>query len=248
MTAIIAGRLNKANFIAVDAMVQLSLEVSSYKECRLQDKISDLDQSEQYLVLAGEQLIGDGANLLNYWSQIKKIKYDLFDDEQFKNVLELALRYRNYHVDIHSHPIIEQDMSDVYVVGRNRLKHYEVKFQNSRFEVLSVRDLPENFIEINYKGNIIQVAPPKDETDIQKFCIDKLNEEHNRRKTTGYLIGQNPLRYDFEDRFSVAILPTDLSQPITRNYPFDFPTDVFLGDTPDWDYVTDVNFRFLPKP
>ena len=246
MTAIIVGRLPKANFIVADSMVQLDLKVKSHKECRVQDKITDIELSEQFLVLVGEQLVADGANILHYWSTIRKIKYDLFQTATFEIVLEFALRYRRYHIDVAKSPIINQPQTDVYVASRHGIKYYGVEFKNAKYIVNQEQDIPENYIIINYKGNLKRIPTPTSDIDILGFSKEQLENEHQYRKLQGFKKGEFPLGYDFDNRFSSAIIPTDSALPIQREYPFTFPTDIFLAYRPCWDYVTAPNFRYSP--
>lgn len=182
MTAIIVGRLPKANFIVVDAMVQLDLKVKSHKERRVQDKITDIEISEQFLVLAGEQIIADGATMLHNWSTIKNLKCDLFNKNAFDIVLEFALRYRRYYADILNFPIIEQPRTDVYVASRKGIKYYGVEFKDDRYIVNQEEELPENNIIINYKGNLKRIYNPTSDVEIFEFSKQELEKEHEYKK------------------------------------------------------------------
>lgn len=246
MTAIIVGRLPKANFIVADSMVQLDLKVNSHKECRVQDKITDIELSDQFLVLVGEQLVADGANMLHNWSTIKNIKYDLFQTSSFEIVLEFALRYRKYHVDIAKSPIIKQPQTDVYIASRQGIKYYGVEFKDEKYVINQEQEIPENYIIINYKGNLKRIPTPISEINIFEFSKQELEKEHEYRKFQGFKKGELPLGYDFDNRFSAAIIPNDSELPIQREYPYNYPTDIFLSWGPNWDYVTDPNFRYLP--
>jgi hypothetical protein len=77
MTAIAIGRTLDSSFIVVDAMIQPQLRVTSYKDCKLKDKITNFNLSEQFLVLSGEELISYGSIFLSSWCEQQKIKIDL---------------------------------------------------------------------------------------------------------------------------------------------------------------------------
>jgi hypothetical protein len=246
MTAIIVGRLPKANFIVVDSMVQMSLKVSGYKKCRLQDKISDLELSQQYLVLAGEEIIANSATYLNEWSKINGIKFDLFNATVFENVIEIATRLRQVHLKL-SHKVFDQK-SDVYIASREGIKYYQVEYMAPIYTILKERLLSEGEVLINYKGTILSLSQPHSDVDIVQYGIGELLKEHNYRKAQGYTIGKKPLGYDFENRFSSVVVPIDVAGSISRTYPWHEFTDMFLNTLINWDYVTSKAFKFTPKP
>jgi hypothetical protein len=246
MTAIIAGRLPKANFLIADAIVQPHLDVKSYKECKLVDKITSMELTEQFLVLVGEGIIAQAADLLSNWSSTQKIKYDLFKKRSFENIMHLASRFRLVH-EAFGHQIIAQDKTDVYIAGRNEIKHYEVQFKDPSYIITNENYLKEGEVLMSYKGNLSLLAPPADCQDIRQYGITELEKEHARRKTLNSLI-QKPLSYDFQGRFSSTILPVDYSFPVERQYPFEEITEVFLSFLPDWDLITNPSFKFVLNP
>ncbi|HCW06681.1 MAG TPA: hypothetical protein DGG95_04865, partial [Cytophagales bacterium] len=101
----------------------------------------------------------------------------------------------------------------------------------------------DNQIIIDYKGNIKSLPLPSENIDPIDFGIAELEKEHEFRKTHGYLSGKNPLRYDFNKRYSAVAISGEL---IKKRYPFNELTELFLNYGPDWDYVKRPDFTFSP--
>lgn len=242
MTAIAIGKTKTGTFGVIDAMVQKQLTIKSFKDCRLQDKITELESSNQFMLLCGEEIIAMGASFIESWCRMNKLKLDLFKEVNFKSLLISCDRYRQYCIDVQSEKLIPQESNSVYILDNKNIRRYTVKHNDKKYFIVSTYDFKEGEKVIDYKGNISNIQ--FDEEEVIKSAILKIEEEHNYRKKEGYKEHKTPLKYDFEGRFSAVLFENDGLKE--RLYPYRAMTEQYLSWGNDWDYIESKKFKFSP--
>jgi hypothetical protein len=243
MTAIALGKTINGTFGVIDAMVQVDTNIRNYRDCRLQDKITAIESSNQFLLLCGEEIIANGALFIESWSTMKKVKLDLFKEDNFKKLLISCDRYRQYSIDVQKQQLISQDATHVYIIDKINIREYTVKHDGKFYFIEKTYDFKDCEQILNYKGNIskIQVDPK----DVVSSAILKIGNEHENRKRTGITTGKKPLQYEFMGRFSAVFFEN--AELTERKYPFNELTDQFLSYGNDWDYIESDNFKYSPE-
>lgn len=243
MTAIAIGKTINGTFCVIDAMVQMKSSIKNYKDCRLQDKITELGSSAQFMLLCGEEIIANGAYFIESWCTMKKMKLDLFKKENFINLLISCDRYRQYSIEVQKAKLIPQESSHVYIIDKRNIKEYIVKHDGKKYFIEKSHDFIDQQQILNYKGNISKILV--DPHDVIASAIKAIKKEHDYRKKEGFKTGQKPLGYDFQDRFSAVLYHND--ELTERQYPFKELTEQYLSWGNDWEYVNAKNFKYSPS-
>lgn len=247
MTAIAIGKLPNANVIISDAIVQLDTNHIGHKNARVEDKIYDIQSSEQYVTLCGEQLLMHALYVIDLWLLKRNKSIDLMNVLHFNQFLLTADKHREILQKNETNPIPFQEATTLYVVSSLQIKAYQISFLNGKYAVQSEVFLNDNELVINYKGNIKIVKPfiTKLEEIFEK-AKNEILKEHEYRKLNGKSIGKKPLNYDFENKFSALIIPHDTEEKTIRIYPDNDLTDFYLSQWPDWDFINSPKFKWSP--
>lgn len=240
MTAFVIGKTTAGTFAVIDSMVQTGNTIS-YRDCRLQDKITEIRSSNQYLLLCGEEIIARGAEFIDNWYRMNNAQLDLFNRDNFMKLLKTCNKYRRYTVEIHNATLIDQN-STVYIIDAHKICCYEVFLDNNQYELNpSINSVfQNNHQELIYNGNRRSIELGNDINTIIESSKDALEREHDNRR-----IENTQLNYDFEDRFSSILFHQ--GKLIKRTYPFERLTEQFLCYGANWDFIEDVSFQYSPS-
>src|ERR1700740_693673 len=144
MTPIAIGKTINGTFAVVDSMVQVELTIKDYKDCRLQDKITGIESSNQFLLLCGEEIIAKGASFIESWCKMKKLRLNLFKEENFKQLLLSCDRNRKYSIEVQKQSLIPQDATTVYIVDERNIREYNVKHNGKEYYIENYYNFLDN--------------------------------------------------------------------------------------------------------
>lgn len=247
MTAIAIGKLPFGNLIVSDSIVQLSVSDVGHEKARVEDKIYDVQSSNQYVTLLGEGLLLQALSVFDTWLAKNNKTLDLFDEKHFNQFLLAADKHREIVGIKDPNPLPIQETSTLYVVSKEDIKEYKIELLNKKYVINSQSFLNCDELIINYKGN--KKTIDSFVTNIDKAFEDAKSEiykEHEYRKNEGFMIGKKPLNYDFQDKFSSVIIPLNTGNNVIRIYPDNDLTDFYLSWWPDWDYILSPQFKWSP--
>lgn len=140
MTAIAIGKTFNGTFGVIDSMVQIKPKIENYRDCRLQDKITAIESSNQFLFICGEGIIAEGAKLIDAWCKIKNLYLDLFKVENFKQLLISCDRYRKFSQEVMFESLTQQSVTDFYVMDKRSIREYKVKLNRQIYCIDSYQD------------------------------------------------------------------------------------------------------------
>jgi len=244
MSAIIAGNLQRVNFMLTDAFVTKHDDTRSYRDCQLADKIYELYYLKLYVSIVGDSNILSGIHGIECWSKYKNNMLNLFNAEDFQHVLRAAEKFKfasdkkkdNNNLTTHK-------TTHAYLMNRENIKCYEIeRINNSTYEIKNEGFIRDNLTFINYGGRIKRLSsnfeiPP---AQLYKQAVSELKKFDKKSKSEGF-----GLNYDFQDRFCCIILDKN-SEEIREYIPYNFLTDTMCGDPTDWELVENKKYQWSP--
>lgn len=244
MTALAIGKKNKITFAVIDAMVHGESNIKSYKDCRLVDKTTFISSSNQYILLCGEELIVHTALLLNDWCIYQNLELNLFNENNFFELLKCAEIYRIFCIEVQNFNLITQNVTDFYVINANNIKHYNITQVNGKYIINAQLVFPDNLCIMNFKGRTSEIKIDVDKNVIAN-AIKILKNEQSTRTLINSEVKATPLQYSFEERVT-GIKFIDGVEYIYPN-PYRTFTELLLSQKNCWDFVRRPDIKFNPK-
>lgn len=244
MSVVLVGKAPAANILFTDAMVTMREDTTSFRDCRLKDKIRILLASKSFCGILGDENVLFGIQAVDDWAFSKAITLDFSDQATMNKALIAAEKYIQIY-KMNGDKQLPTDGATVYFITNDNVFEYNVLRTNDKYSIENFRHFENNEVILNYGGAIKKVLI---ETTLDNYIsksIELINEEHESRKLRNKTKNQRiSLKYDFDDRFCGVVLANDEEPQILL--PFRNLSDVIASEINNWDLMSDESFVWSP--
>jgi hypothetical protein len=244
MSVVLVGKAPAANILVTDAMATMKADTTSFRDCRLKDKIRMLSASNSYCGILGDENVLFGIQAIDDWSFNKAITLDFSDQATMNNALIAAEKYIQVY-KMNGDKQLPTNGASVYFITNDMVFEYNILRTNDKYCIHDFRHFENNEVILNYGGAIKKVFI---ETTLDNYIsksIELINEEHENRKLQSIKNNKRiSLKYDFDNRFCGVVLAVDEEPQILL--PFRYLNDLFASEINNWDLMTDKSFVWSP--
>jgi hypothetical protein len=208
MSVVFVGHLPEGKILVTDAMVQLIDVVRSHRDCGLKDKIAKLQSPQSYCSLVGDETVLFAIQWLDVWySQIDR-QFEIFDPSIFSEALSVAEKMNAVYKRAGTYnDKLYRDQTFVYSISPRGVVSYSVSKVADKYLIQNRTELGVNDILMNYGGFIQKVSidffrdiPVGEYINV---AIERIKTHHS----DNVRLGKPKLNYDFQNRFSGAVIP-----------------------------------------
>jgi hypothetical protein len=244
MSVVLVGKAPAANILFTDAMVTIKEDTTSFRDCRLKDKIRMLLASKSYCGILGDENVLFGIQAVDDWAFSKAKELDFSDQTTMNNALIATEKYIQLN-NMNGDKQLPTNGATVYFITKDKVFEYEVLRTNDKYSIKGFKLFHDNEVILNYGGAIKTVSIETTPDNYISRSIKLINEEHECRKLDSKANNKRiSLKYDFDDRFCGVVLANDGEPQILM--PFKDLTDLIASQTDNWDLMSDEGFVWSP--
>jgi hypothetical protein len=248
MTAILVGKAPFGNVMITDAMVINKEETTSYRDCRLKNKITYIESAKTYCSVVGDENILYGIQALDYWATAHKKRINFTKKGIMLDALTCAEKYLPVWRE-RGDNLVQSAGGTVYFVNESDVFKYEVSRTNDHYTADDCAQFRDNEVIINYGGYIEDILFQLDGEDFFKKGKRRIEELHTSRKQLSIKTGERMhLEYDFANRFCAVMFPYDEEpESAITHLPFQNLSEAIAMNAKNcWSFIDDENFRWSP--
>jgi hypothetical protein len=191
MSVDIVGNLPQGKLLVTDAMVTSKEKVTSYRNCKLKDKIAKGWATHGYYSLVGDETILFGINAVDIWCSQNGHPFDFTDPSCMKRALDVAEKFIKVYkrTPTNENDTLYRGKTYVYAISKEKVVDYCILRQQDKYYISRCDEIFENQILINYGGiiepvniEIFQNAEPKDCINI---AVNYVKQYHTNSLNSG---------------------------------------------------------------
>ena len=244
MSAALVGNLPQGKFLFTDAMVALKEKIKSHRDCNLKDKICKGLATHGYYSLVGDETILFGIYVLDSWSSQSGIHFDFTDPSCMRKALDVAEKIIEVYekTGISKDDNLNRSISYVYTISGQKVVDYCILRKDNKYHITKYNQFLNNQVSFNYAGLVLsvdtEVFKNAEANECIKIAADYMTQYHTKMVATG----KPSLKYDFDNRFCGALIPSEGADLLTL--PFRSLDELivnFAGG--DWDLLESPPFE-----
>jgi len=219
MSVDLIAHLPQGKLLITDAMVSSVPNITSYRDCYLKDKIVKGITHHLYYSVVGDETVLLGIQYLDVWYSQTGQQLDIFHQADLVKALAVAEKITAVHKEKKTYnDKVFRDQTYLYQISSRSAVSYFVTNQNDQYAIQGRSEINLNDALINYGGVVQKINIDLFKNLPNEQCInvaiDYIKGHHSNTK----ILGTHRLSYDFDNRFSGVLIPTDGSDILTLPY------------------------------